>query len=770
MKRLESSRLNVIFNENNGLSVITDNKTKTEWRQFYPIPPADATVWDCNLSDSTIWETDFSQSGNGLKGIFEEEPFKLNMKRNFPIPGISIFPGNYEVCIESEKPNSLSIAADVEYYTTILNRTGEFLLKTVPLNFKKTGFGYSARLYSDDMDDCTDAFILNMSFSANPKTEFSVKKVYLKHCTTECDPVTIKEVREENNSVLFTLTSGKTQSVQCRISVEDDTVTYELEADENEPFRERLTYPPMPHTGGELNWIVPKDSGLRLSACDIKHEANFKIPFGEFYVVPGLNMAFLGADAAEAGGCMMIVDTPLCARVGYTVANAGGTPSYLPHLQFFGDKGIWAQNRKVRFKFLENGNYVEMAKQYRKIAFEKGFLDTFLEKEKRDETFKKSVGTHRIDSGMDYRDMPKLCDALYKAGTKNVLLKFTASRNNGAYLNGTELFEDGILKEYSERYSDITLYEYENTRDLYLSAGEFALDKEYADFAKDYRVKSIKGKYLCGWVDIMGNAAYILCPHFAKKYLDFRLKRYPLKDYPYKARLFDVLATTSLTEGECYDTAHECSRLETAEIRKEILDYARKNYRLDVHTEGTAEYLIPYCNTFEGSLSIMNYPGISHMQDRYEMDFNCRIPFWQLVYHDCASTYFHWEHGDLTHPTIPYDDALVMLYGERGMFLPFYSFDPLNTGLIDRMTDRIKTLNIVLERVKYDSMEEHSFLTPDGAVQRTRFSSGVTVTANLEKNKSYQIEGRLIEPWSVLVEQDGEIIFKTENESGGNIK
>lgn len=73
---------------------------------------------------------------------------------------------------------------------------------------------------------------------------------------------------------------------------------------------------------------------------------------------------------------------------------------------------------------------------------------------------------------------------------------------------------------------------------------------------------------------------------FAKKYLDFRLKRYPLKDYPYKARLFDVLATTSLTEGECYDTAHECSRLETAEIRKEILDYARKNYRLDVHTEG----------------------------------------------------------------------------------------------------------------------------------------------------------------------------------------
>ncbi|MFQ8953760.1 MAG: hypothetical protein ACLR56_12625 [Oscillospiraceae bacterium] len=136
----------------------------------------------------------------------------------------------------------------------------------------------------------------------------------------------------------------------------------------------------------------------------------------------------------------------LCARVGYTVANVGGTPSYLPHLQFFGDKGIWAQNRKVRFKFLENGNYVKWQSSTAKLLL-KRLSDTFLE---RKSVMKpsKSVGTHRIDSGMDYRDMPKLCDALYKAGTKNVLLKFTASRNNGAYLNGTELFEDGILKEY----------------------------------------------------------------------------------------------------------------------------------------------------------------------------------------------------------------------------------------------------------------------------------------------------------------------------------
>lgn len=762
---LESERLHLSFDEKNGLAEITDKKTKTVWKQFYPISAENQVIFEGGKWDPSLWETNMTVCDGVLKGILQEKPCRLNMKRNFPIPGISIFPGNYEVELNIAATSDIKIKAQVEYYTTVLNKTSSFLLATLPLNFEKCDNGYKAYLSCDDMPDCTDGFILDLAFNGKDGTEINIENVKILHRSTNVMPIGIERAETNGDSIRFDLynnTQPDTQRISCTVTLEDDTVVYDMTAPKNSKFATRVTYPPMPHScNRDLKWVIPKDSGILLPSTDLSQEANFKIPLGEFYVVPGLNMAFLGADNG-GDGCMMIVDTPICSRVGYTIADMNGLAAYLPHVQFFGDKGEWAENRHVRLRFLKQGSYVDMAKNYREIAKEKGYLETFEQKAKRDGTFAKSIGTHRIDSGLDYRDMPKLCEALYKADTKNVLLKFTASRDNGAYLKGNELFDSGILKEYKEKYSDITLYEYENTRDLYMSAGEFALNQEYADFAKGYRTKSISGDYLYGWIDKTGNAAYILCPHFAKKYLDYRMKVYPLENHPYHARLYDVLATTSLTEGECYDENHPCSRLETVEIRKEILDYSRKKYRLDVHTEGTAEYLIPYCNTFEGSLSVMNYPGVDFRSERYEMDLSCRIPLWQLVYHNCASTYLHWEHGGLEHPTIGYDDAIVMLYGERGMFLPYYETDPWNTGLIDSMISRINKLNIVLERVKNDTMENHSFITEDGSVQKTEFSSGLSVTANLSHNAA-ELEDISLGPWAVLVKQGEQILFETEN-------
>lgn len=761
---LESERLYLSLDENSGLAEITDKKTKTVWRQFYPIPAENQVVFEGGNWDSSLWETDMTVCDGALVASLEYSCCRLNMRRNFPIPGISIFAGNYDVELIMKASAEVEIKAKVEYYTTVLNKTGSFLLATLPLSFEKTDKVYKTVLNAVDIPDCTDGFILDLEISGD--AEIKIDNIKVIHRSTEKLPVAIDSVSMDGDAIYLSVYNSAvadSQPIECKISLDGDTVVYDMQAPQDARFDTRITYPPMPHSCNEaLRWVIPKDSGILLPSTDLSQEANYKIPFGEFYVVPGLCMAFLGADNGS-DGCMMIIDNPLCARVGYTIADMNGMAAYLPHLQFFGDKGEWAENRRVRLRFLEKGNYVDMAKTYREIAREKGYLETYKEKIKRDETFAKSVGTHRIDSGMDYRDMPALCEALYKADAKNVLLKFTASRDNGAYLKGNELFDSGILKEYKEKYSDITLYEYENTRDLYMTAGEFALNKEYADLAKGYRTKSINGDYLCGWIDNTGNAAYILCPHFAKKYLDYRMSVYPLEDHPYYARLYDVLATTSLTEGECYDEEHPCSRHETAEIRKGILEYSREKYRLDVHTEGAAEYLIPYCNTFEGSLSVMNYPGVDFRSEKYEMDLSCRIPLWQLVYHDCAATYMHWEHGGLDHPTIGYDDALVMLYGERGMFLPFYASDPLNTGLIDGMISRIKKLNIVLDRVKNDKMENHSFLTDDGALQKTEFSSGVTVIANLSRDNEYEMEGYRFGPWSVLVKQNDEILYSTEN-------
>ena len=750
-----------------GLGTLTDRRSGTRWQQYYPIPPESFPVFHADFCDSSLWEYEnlsLSPEG-GLTASPSAREARLNMRRNFPIPGLGIVPGHYRLEVRADLSPATRVQCTVEYYTTVQNQSDVFLLKTCEVPVTGEGPFLTADLLAEDMPPCTDAYIVLLRFSAGADDEpmdVTITGWELRHVATPAPLVEIQKAWQENNAIYCQLQSpggcaAGQQAVDCKITLEGDTLCYRFFGESEAAFTRRLVYPPMFHTGEEcLDWVIPKDAGLLVPSMDLENEIHYKVPLGEFYVVPGLNMAMLGASRGrEADGYMLLADTPLCCKVGYTIGKVGETAAFLPQLQFFGDKGKWAEDRQVRFRFLQHGGYVDMAKAYREIAREKGYLVTYEEKAAKDKTFALSIGTHRIDSGLDIRDLMPLCQKLDEAGITNVLVKFTASRNNVAYIDGKELHEMGILREYKEKYAHIPLYEYENTRDLYVSEGEFAVRHDYVELAEPYKAQACNGEYYKGWIDNTGNAAYILCPHFARQYVDYRMRKYPLEDYPYIARLFDIFATTNLSEGECYDSAHPCSRLETAELRKDCLQYTRQKYGLDVHTEGTAEYYIPYCNTFEGSLAVMCYPGVDHNGEKVDLDVRYRIPFWELVYHDCAATYFHWEHGGLSHPSRAYDDAVVMLYGERGMFLPGFWDNAFETGLIDEMISRIRKLNLVLDRVKTDRMTDHCFLTEDGRVQRTFFSSGVVVTANLDRNRTYEVEGEPLAPWSVRV-QDAE--------------
>ena len=756
--RLESERLRFDWDPCTGLGEMEDKRTGTRWRQAYPIPPEKAPVMRAALHDGALWETEgFSRDGDGgLNAQPGAAAWEVRMKRNFPIPGLGIQPGDYRVELTADFPGDAAVSGAVAYYTTVQNLSDGFFLAERSLSFRREGDVWITDLPAADMPSCTDAYLLTLRLTGL-QTGGKIRGLVLRHMHSG-PVVCIGAAVQDEEGITLELRPPQPEAaeqppVRCRITLLEDTLTYSFQGDAAAPFRGRLVYPPVFHTGEErLSWVLPKDAGLLVPSMELDNEIQYKVPLGEFYVVPGLNMAMIGGSRGkDADGYMLLADTPLCCKVGYTQGDVGTGAAFLPQLQFFGDKGLWAEDRQVRFRFLEKGGYVDMAKAYREIAREKGYLVTYREKAERDSTFALSIGTHRIDSGLDIRELLPLCEKLTEAGISNVLVKFTASRDNVAYIPGERLRETGILQEYQEKYSHIPLYEYENTRDLYVTEGEFALNPQYVDIAEPYKAVAVNGEYTKGWVDNTGNAAYILCPRFARQYVDYRMRRYPLEDYPYAARLFDIFATTNLSEGECYDGAHPWSRLETAELRKDCMRYTREKYRLDVHTEGTAEYYVPLCNTFEGSLAVMNYPGVDHQGEKVDLDVRCRIPFWELVFHDCAATYFHWEHGGLSHPSRAYDDAMVMLYGERGMFLPGFWDNAFETGLIDEMIERIRKLNLVLDRVKTDRMEDHCFLTEDGRVQRTVFSSGVSVTANLDRHTPYEVDGETLEPWSVRV-------------------
>ena len=191
----------------------------------------------------------------------------------------------------------------------------------------------------------------------------------------------------------------------------------------------------------------------------------------------------------------------------------------------------------------------------------------------------------------------------------------------------------------------------------------------------------------------------------------------------------------------------------------------------DIHTEGAAEYMVPYATSFEGSLGFMNIPGTYPSSvdmldsDHGTANINERIPLWQLVFHDCAGTYWHWEFGNLDlEKRNEHCDLYSLLYGEKGMFLPNYNTTFPGTGFFSTMLERMKKLNTVYKNVATDEMTNHEFLTNDGTVQKTTFSSGMSVVVNFSEEKEYTSDSISVKPWDyTILDKDGKMTAKNGN-------
>ena len=75
-----------------------------------------------------------------------------------------------------------------------------------------------------------------------------------------------------------------------------------------------------------------------------------------------------------------MIDTPVNGGVLYPQSQIGEKQGYFPTIYFFGDKDKWEEDRSVRFFFESTGSYVDIAKKYREIAKEKGYVKTYKEK------------------------------------------------------------------------------------------------------------------------------------------------------------------------------------------------------------------------------------------------------------------------------------------------------------------------------------------------------------------------------------------------------
>ena len=767
-----------------GLGTLFDRQTGETWEQYYASPAVDVPVCSFDFADDSIWKIENAAKENPraaentvrfcLDGMTDNGKIEMNY------PGVKIIKGHYKLRLTYTAEKAVGFGFDLaaHMFRNKLNTTnnGDNWLNSFKapsaLFFEEQNGQNTIELDipASAFQEHTGTFAITVTFlTAEGGTgSVTVEKAEMVGVKTDEAPVTVSDVQKKENAITLSVNADSRAAsgqpaVQCTIAFDSDSVLrYTLSMDNKQAaFEERIQYPPTFYNGSDaLKWMLPKDSGLLLGATDMDSDLNKKLTITELYCAGGLNMAFFGAvDTQAKSGYLAVIDTPINATVLYPQSQLGSKPGFLPLVAFIGDKDVWQEDRTVRFCFSRDTDYVKLAKAYREIAREKGYLVTYAEKAATNPWVERTAVAHRVDLGIDKRAIMTYFDMLSEAGITNVMTKTSGVRDSlagGAYVSADDLIADGVYKDIMEKYPDALLFEYENTRDVYLREGEFKVDTDYVSFAKKYLQKGKTGAYFYGWTDITGVSANILCQSINKAYFDYWLNRRPLEEYPTYIKFYDVLATCSLAEGQCYDAAHPFNRTDTYNSKQDLMQYVVE-HKLDAHAEGTAEYLVPYSTSFEGSLGFMNITGVSSPTDMMTRKNGIaneaeRIPLWQLVFHDAAGTYWHWEFGSLDDvERNTYCDLFSLLYGERGMFGPFYSKTHLGSSYFKTMLERIKKLNTVLLEAGTEELVDHRFLTEDGKVQRTLFANGLQVTVNFSRDRTYTVDGMELTPQAYQV-------------------
>jgi hypothetical protein len=224
--------------------------------------------------------------------------------------------------------------------------------------------------------------------------------------------------------------------------------------------------------------------------------------------------------------------------------------------------------------------------------------------------------------------------------------------------------------------------------------------------------------------------------------------------FPYTGRFIDVITAEGLYE--CYDPQHPLTRTAKREANTDLLRYVR-SLGLVVGSEHGRWWAVPHVDYIEGMMSggFASWPA-GHLvrpktkdeefdnaavgrlpkwetYAKWGIGHEYRIPLWELVFHDCIVSTWYW--GDSSDflltaaPEVtPKKDAFNILYGTIPMMWAGRNGSwPASREVFLRTYRNTCKLH---EAIATKEMLSHDFVTPDRAVQQTRFADGTRVIVN----------------------------------------
>ena len=498
--------------------------------------------------------------------------------------------------------------------------------------------------------------------------------------------------------------------------------------------------------------LVPADSGL-----------SFTHRFGTFEY-EGCHMEMLGIVQGDSAAMITWHDPYVAAELKSTVA---GTPSPAGRQRLSASMVLAKSAKSFRIQFLGRGDYVTIARAYRKVAQEKGWLVTW------DQKLKTNPQRAKLFGAINFKLWSTLDRRMNAESTKEESVRvnwtFDESAQVAEHLK-RDLKLDQVLfimggwihRGYDNQHPDILPTAPEcggdaafadcarRVRNLgYL----FCLHDNYQDIYRDSPswdeklvMKTPDGKLARGgrWA---GGTAYLTCSQMA-----FDLARRPqnlpaVKDLS-AADAYFIDTTYAAGLQECFDPAHPLTRWDDMKWKQSLSDYGREVFGI-FGSECGREWAIPHSDFFEGLTGVS---GHAYHDAKLMSELGATVvPLFELVYRDCIAMYGKYgydprraaeyvlQHISFARP-LNYHSIPPHLYWKTG-FQPATEPASLTTNpalfaradggwaaelhpldrFIKNTYEILSPLNELTARIR---MTQHRFLTPDRKVQQSTFGEG----------------------------------------------
>ncbi len=497
--------------------------------------------------------------------------------------------------------------------------------------------------------------------------------------------------------------------------------------------------------------LIPADSGL-----------SFSRRF-DTYAYEGCHMEMLGI--VQQGAALLLTwNDPYVAADVKSVTQKDGHQVVTPSLN------LRKSAHAFRMQILGKGDYVSIAKAYRKVAEKRGWLVRWDQKLKGHPERAKLFGAANIKlwSTLNRR----MNEESSQEESERVNWTFDEAAQVAEHLKqdlklDKVLFTIGgwIHRGYDNQHPDILPTAPECGGDAafadcarrVMNLGYlFCLHDNYQDIYKDspswnerFVMKTADGKLVKGghWA---GGLAYMTCSQMALE-LAQRPQNLSAVRKLSNANSYFIDTTYAANLQECFDPAHPLTRADDMKWKQALSDYARETFGV-FGSECGREWAIPHSDFFEGLTGVSGRP---YHDTNLPSKLGATVaPMFDLVYRDCIAMYgkygydprkaaeyvlhhislarplnyhsvpdhLYWKQSEAkglpTDPALPSSmDAAFFIRADNGWAAGMH----LTDRFIKNTYEVLAPLNELTAR---SQMSRHEFLSADRKIERTVFGEG----------------------------------------------